>query len=63
MYHILSRYVRDPDKIVNEVMQSQRGDKEEIMSLKVTKLKKRKINYNFIIFYYKIIKIIVVIHE
>jgi len=25
MYHILSRYVRDPDKIVNEVMQSQKG--------------------------------------
>ena len=42
MYHILSRYVRDPDKIVNEVMQSQRGDKEEVMSLKVTKLKKKK---------------------
>ena len=42
MYHILSRYVRDPDKIVNEVMQSQKGDKEEILSLKVTKLKKKK---------------------
>ena len=41
VYHVLEKYVRDPERVMGEVLQAQKGNKTETTTLKIKNIKKR----------------------
>ena len=41
LYHVLQKYVRDPERVMGEVLEAQKGNKTETTTLKIKNIKKR----------------------